>query len=309
MKNREQNYIKPFYNANIEYILPDQKRKSGYYLKHDHSEECYDLKNIISRNEHKTIRDRDKFIEECENIMNKSSIYNRNLFKTEFKNLYNKNKYDFPINNNLISKIITKWKNSSLKMNKSIIFTDKYDHNNNLIFRDYRNITIYSTNKNSNIAVEYIIWGNNENINRMRISKHYYIDATFHHQEEFKQLLIIMYKDLLTNLNIPGLYILMNGKSETHYDLVFESILDIITHKNFYNLDLLSIITDTENALINTIKNYFPNTRRIGCYYHYCQDIVRNIKLYGLYKKEQKKISNKVIFQLSEIPLIYKDDI
>ena len=42
--------------------------------------------------------------------MNKSSIYDRTLYKDQFKYIYNKNKYDFEINNNLLSYIITKWK-------------------------------------------------------------------------------------------------------------------------------------------------------------------------------------------------------
>ena len=44
----------------------------------------------------------------------------------------------------------------------------------------------------------YIIWGNDENISRMRISNNYYIYATFHTPPEFSQLLIFMYKDKFT---------------------------------------------------------------------------------------------------------------
>ena len=35
------------------------------------------------------------FIELCENIMNKSNIYDRRLFIEEFKNLYNDKNYKF----------------------------------------------------------------------------------------------------------------------------------------------------------------------------------------------------------------------
>ena len=51
--------------------------------------------------------------------------------------------------------------------------------------------------------MEYIIWANNENIARMRICKNLFIDGTFHHPPYFKQILIIMYKDLVTSLKIP----------------------------------------------------------------------------------------------------------
>ena len=32
------------------------------------------------------------------------------LFKNKFKEIYNKNKYNFPFNNIILSDIITKWK-------------------------------------------------------------------------------------------------------------------------------------------------------------------------------------------------------
>ena len=38
--------------------------------------------------------------------MNKSNILDRNLFKNKFKEIYNDNKFHFPINNNKINYII-----------------------------------------------------------------------------------------------------------------------------------------------------------------------------------------------------------
>ena len=64
----------------------------------------------------------------------------------------------------------------------------------------------------------------------MRNAKNYYIDGTFHHPIDFKQLLIVMCMDLITKINIPALYIFMNGKAEKHYDLVFESIYNFIAY-------------------------------------------------------------------------------
>ena len=39
---------------------------------------------------------------------------------------------------------------------------------------------------------------NDENIGRMRVSKNLFIDTTFHHPSEYKELFIFMYKDLVT---------------------------------------------------------------------------------------------------------------
>ena len=93
-----------------------------------------------------------------------------------------------------------------------------------------------------------------------------------------------MYKDIITELKIPALYILLNSKNEQMYDLVFESIINIIIKKNIDELNYETIVTDQEIALINVIKKYFPNSHRIACLFHYKQDILRNLKTYGLYK-------------------------
>ena len=102
-------------------------------------------------------------------------------------------------------------------------------------------------------------------------------------------MLIIMYKDIITNLKIPGIYILLNSKQERLYKLVFESIVKNIFDNfiEYYNLE--TIVTDQEQALVNTIKKFFPKCKRISCLFHYKQDILRNLKSYGLYKKIQKK--------------------
>ena len=94
-------------------------------------------------------------------------------------------------------------------------------------------------------------------IKRIRKSKHYYLDGTFRHPKEFKQLLILMYKDIITDLKIPGIYILLNGKSQVLYDEAFGSLINIITNNRKIDLDVVSLISDSEIALINIIKNIF----------------------------------------------------
>ena len=44
-------------------------------------------------------------------------------------------------------------------------------------------------------------------------------------------------------------------------------------------------------------------------FFHYTQDIVRNLKTYGLYKKEDKEVSDIIIKDLSMLPIIYNGDI
>ena len=70
--------------------------------------------------EAKKYEDKKDFISKCEGVMNNSSIYDRRLFKETFKEIYNNksNNYNFPLNNNLLSNIISKWKQYTYKFKK-----------------------------------------------------------------------------------------------------------------------------------------------------------------------------------------------
>ena len=242
--------------------------------------------------------------------MNTSTIYNREMFKVKFKDIYNdpSNKYDFEINNSMLNNIISKWKNTSLKFNKGSVLINQYDYKKRLIFREFRSIYVHVPNKKKPVLLEYIIWCNDENIERIRISKNFFIDCTFHTPPEFTQLMILMYKDILTSLNIPAIYILLNGKYEIFYKHVLESLINLITQNREYELVVETIVTDSEKALINAVKKYFPNVRRIACFFHYKQNIIKNIRNYGLYKKEHKINSDYIIKKLSYLPITYNGD-
>ena len=117
------------------------------------------------RQKHKNIKKenykkKDEFIKLCEDLMNTSIIYDHNLYKNKFKEIYNSNYYDFPINNNMLSNIITKWKNSTYKFKKECAQYNLYDYQNRLLLRDYRSIFLELSNKKNATLLEYIIWGN-----------------------------------------------------------------------------------------------------------------------------------------------------
>ena len=91
--------------------------------------------------------------------------------------------------------------------------------------------------------------------------------------------------------------------------MVFEDVINLITWKGLKELNIKTIVTDSEKALMNSVKKYFPSSQRVACFFHYKEDIVRNLRTYGLYKKESKKLSMEVIKILSSIPFIYKGNI
>ena len=83
----------------------------------------------------------------------------------------------------------------------------------------------------------------------------------------------------------------MSNKIEIIYDMVFKSIIRILTQNNIYSLDIKTITTDTEIALINSIKTNFPKSQRIGCWFHLKQDLMREARVLGLFNPKNNKIN------------------
>ena len=66
----------------------------------------------------KNMHDKAHFINECEGILNASDIYDRVLFKENFKKIYNKYNYNFSINNDTIIKYNIKLEKEIFKFYK-----------------------------------------------------------------------------------------------------------------------------------------------------------------------------------------------
>ena len=81
--------LKPFYEATIEYIEPNQHVKSGYFLKKEHSVEFNNISIKINIKQNINDNEKQNFISLFEEIMNKSNIYDLKLFKSKFQELYN----------------------------------------------------------------------------------------------------------------------------------------------------------------------------------------------------------------------------
>ena len=143
----------------------------------------------------------------------------------------------------------------------------------------------------------------------MRQSRNNFVEGTFHNLEEFTQLILIMDKDIITSIKINGLYILVNSKKEIMYNYAFKRIKHILTDYNKLTLNVETIVTDQEKALINCISKYFPQSQRIGCLFHFKQDILKNLKSYGLNNKSNKKVSNFMLSKFGEWAFKFKGNI
>jgi len=73
---------------------------------------------------------------------------------------------------------------------------------------------------------------NDINIERIRLSENWFIDATLYKHKEFNQLLILNYINLLTKEKIPGIYALTNSKIQEIYESILKSIYNIISQND-----------------------------------------------------------------------------
>ena len=289
------------------------KKNVYYILETSHSKECNDLYLVNIKNETNLIGNYNDFINKCFAFLDSTETYNKKEFSNKLLGIYNENKYNFKLKENTIKNIIGRWKQISLRFTKYNAIENKINKNGELILWDYTNTVIYTSNKKNPLSCEYFVWTTDPIIARIRHSNHLFIDATFNHPQGYSQLLIIIFKDIITKEYYPGFYILMTNKTEILYDLIFKSVKRIITQQNIYSLNILTITTDTEIALINAVNNNFPNVTRIGCWFHLNQDLIREAKIMGLFNSKNKEIdaniTYEIITQISLLPLNYKGNI
>ena len=141
--------------------------------------------------------------------------------------------------------------------------------------------------------MEYIIhklhiWASESNLQRMKNSKHYFIDGTFIHTINYTQTIVVMYIDTITGLKIPGIYSLLTNKGDDDYNYLFEYINTLIyTNEEDSNSSKKTITVDFEVPLINNIKKHFKDFRMIGCFFHYKQALFRNAQKFKLTTKSK----------------------
>ena len=87
-----------------------------------------------------------------------------------------------------------------------------------------------------------------------------------------------MYYDQQIERKLPSIFVLTNTKNQVGYEEIFKNIKSILSFGKKYKMNIKTITTDNEQALINVVTKYFPNSQRISCYFHYKQSLERNAK-------------------------------
>ena len=154
---------------------------------------------------------------------------------------------------------------------------------------------------------EHIIYCSDYFIKKLRLATHWYIDGTFVVPPNFKQLIVILYREDFSGKRYPGLYCLINNKKRPGYINIFKKILSLITLEYTKDLHLITYSIDFEKALIDSLKELLPDKRCVGCYYHYCRNLYNKAKQMGILKEEIFRETEKLLNCLYQLPYKYND--
>ena len=276
-----------------------------------HSDECINFQNNKLNKNHneKIIEDYKNFKDKVFEYLSSIEIYDRKICKEKIQELYNSKAYNFELKKSTIINLINKFKDSSIKFTKYQALEDPFDSDKELFLRDHRLVFKEDFKHSNNQELEYFIWGNNLNIAHLRKSETLFIDGTFHVPYGFHQTLVIMYKDIITGEKYPCFYILMNKKNSLLYDLIFRSVITIITQNDLYPIITKNIITDAESALLSSIKKYFKQTSNFICLYHFKKDLLDNARVMGLLKGDIKEETKILINELVKLAINYNGNL
>ena len=295
-------------NAKILY----EKNTKNYYFMKNHSDEC--LKKLIQKYENYKeinleINNYQNFRKGLLDFLNTNPTISYHDFIKEGEIIYNQNKCSFDIKTNTFSNIYYNWRKNSNSFNKFSIYDHTLTNNNKPFLRDYTYKTIYSKDGNSIINHEHVIYVSDFYIKKLRESKHFYIDGTFVYPKGFKQLIVILYYDQNLEKRYPGVFALINNKTENGYKNLFKSIFEIITIENSKDLKLESYSTDFEVGLMNALEEVFPNKRKIGCFFHYTRALREKMKKLGLLTKEKLEKSKEILNEFFLLPYTIDDEL
>lgn len=124
-----------------------------------------------------------------------------------------------------------------------------------------------------------------ENVNLLKAANFWICDGTFSSApSDFSQLFSIHAPVGTGECRrvLPLVYFLLTCKSQEIYTLAFEALLDFAAARNV-QLKPKFVLSDFEKAVINTVKELFPESLSFGCFFfHYSQNIIKHISSKGL---------------------------
>lgn len=77
------------------------------------------------------------------------------------------------------------------------------------------------------------------------------------------------------------MFVLLRSETQEIYTEAFEALLDICA-KSSMLLKPRYVLMDYEKAIINSVRDVFPEAECFGCYFHFVQSLIRQLNSFGL---------------------------
>lgn len=122
------------------------------------------------------------------------------------------------------------------------------------------------------------------NLQRLTDSRYWLIDGTFATVPlEFSQMYSIhgSVPFQVRDSVVPLVFMLLNNKAQETYACAFETLLQICQEAQI-DLRPKFIVSDFEKAIINVMRDIFPESECFLCYFHFAQNMLKQLSFRGL---------------------------
>lgn len=146
-------------------------------------------------------------------------------------------------------------------------------------------------------------------LQRLAASRYWLIDGTFATVPlQFTQLYSIhgsvQYQD--HDSVVPLVFMLLNNKTQETYISAFEALLQICEEAQI-DLRPRFIISDFEKAVVNVMREIFPDAECYLCYFHFAQNLIKQLSFRGL--KPMYSTNMDVYMTIKRLQVSFKTEV
>lgn len=126
------------------------------------------------------------------------------------------------------------------------------------------------------------------------------VDGTFktvpRNPPDLKKGCLLTFHIVYRNVSFPMVYALTTRMTQSTYESFFRVVHQILP----LNYNQLTIITDYERGLMNAVRIVLPHTKLQGCWFHYCQSVIRYCKrsMNGLFHLFQTSVEAATVLRM-----------
>ena len=153
-----------------------------------------------------------------------------------------------------------------------------------------------------------LIFGTTQNLRHLCVANDIYMDGTFKSAPEMYRQVYSIHCQVMGCM-IPVIVAFLPTKDEVSYTRMFQ-LLQQAAQRFGMQLKPNTVSIDFEMAMINTVQQFFPNSRIRGCLFHYSQAVWRKVQHLGLtvrYREDRE--FNRLVRRASALPLIPVDSV